>query len=165
MKKITLILSISIFISCGSSNKNDKNITNENTNVELVESEKKWEEFTIGAIGNTMSEMKYDVQNITVKNGSWVRINLVNEGIDAAMLHNIVFVNYGTRKEVAQEAIKAGSSKKYVPDNANVIAFSDLAKPGETVVLEFKAPKKGNYEFICTYPGHSEIMRGYFFVK
>ena len=165
MKKISLILSISIFISCGSSNKNDKNITNENTNVELVESEKKWEEFTIGAIGNTMSEMKYDVQNITVKNGSWVRINLVNEGIDAAMLHNIVFVNYGTRKEVAQEAIKAGSSKKYVPDNANVIAFSDLAQPGETVVLEFKAPKKGNYEFICTYPGHSEIMRGYFFVK
>ena len=165
MKKISLILSISIFISCGSSNKNDKNITNENTNVELVESEKKWEEFTIGAIGNTMSEMKYDVQNITVKNGSWVRINLVNEGIDAAMLHNIVFVNYGTRKEVAQEAITAGSSKKYVPDNANVIAFSDLAKPGETVVLEFKAPKKGNYEFICTYPGHSEIMRGYFFVK
>ena len=165
MKKISLILSISIFISCGSSNKNDKNITNENTNVELVESEKKWEEFTIGAIGNTMAEMKYDVQNITVKNGSWVRINLVNEGIDAAMLHNIVFVNYGTRKEVAQEAIKAGSSKKYVPDNANVIAFSDLAQPGETVVLEFKAPKKGNYEFICTYPGHSEIMRGYFFVK
>lgn len=165
MKKITLILSISIFISCGSSNENDKNITNENTNVELVESEKKWEEFTIGAIGNTMSEMKYDVQNITVKNGSWVRINLVNEGIDAAMLHNIVFVNYGTRKEVAQEAIKAGSSKKYVPDNSNVIAFSDLAKPGETVVLEFKAPNKGNYEFICTYPGHSEIMRGYFFVK
>ena len=165
MKKISLILSISIFISCGSSNKNDKNITNENTNVELVESEKKWEEFTIGAIGNTMSEMKYDVQNITVKNGSWVRINLVNEGIDAAMLHNIVFVNYGTRKEVAQEAIKVGSSKKYVPDNANVIAFSDLAHPGETVVLEFKAPKKGNYEFICTYPGHSEIMRGYFFVK
>ena len=165
MKKISLILSISIFISCGSSNKNDKKITNENTNVELLESEKKWEEFTIGAIGNTMSEMKYDVQNITVKNGSWVRINLVNEGIDAAMLHNIVFVNYGTRKEVAQEAIKAGSSKKYVPDNANVIAFSDLAQPGETVVLEFKAPKKGNYEFICTYPGHSEIMRGYFFVK
>ena len=165
MKKISLILSISIFISCGSSNENDKNITNENTNVELVESEKKWEEFTIGAIGNTMAEMKYDVQNITVKNGSWVRINLVNEGIDAAMLHNIVFVNYGTRKEVTQEAIKAGSSKKYVPDNANVIAFSDLAKPGETVVLEFKAPKKGNYEFICTYPGHSEIMRGYFFVK
>tara|TARA_B110000211_G_scaffold65591_1_gene75565 strand:- start:1214 stop:1396 length:183 start_codon:yes stop_codon:yes gene_type:complete len=26
-------------------------------------------------------------------------------------------------------------------------------------------PKKGNYEYLCTYPGHAEIMRGYFFVK
>jgi len=47
----------------------------------------------------------------------------------------------------------------------DVIAASDLAMPGETVVLEFKAPSKGNYEYLCTYPGHGEIMRGYFFVK
>ena len=25
--------------------------------------------------------------------------------------------------------------------------------------------QKGNYEYLCTYPGHAEIMRGYFFVK
>ena len=54
---------------------------------------------------------------------------------------------------------------QFVPKSSDVIAYSDLADPGETVVLEFEAPEKGNYEFICTYPGHSEIMRGYFFVK
>ena len=63
------------------------------------------------------------------------------------------------------QAIEAGSDMKYVPNNDNVIASSDLAMPGETVMLEFKAPSKGNYEFLCTYPGHSEMMRGYFFVK
>ena len=156
---------MSLLISCGSSDKNDKKPINDNSNAVLVESEKKWEEFTVGAVGNTMSDMKFDVKNITVKEGSWVRIKLVNEGIDPAMLHNIVFINYGTRKEVAMQSIDAGPDRKYVPDNSNVIAFSDLANPGETIILEFKAPDRGNYEFLCTYPGHSEIMRGYFFVK
>tara|TARA_B100000214_G_C23965440_1_gene627474 strand:- start:128 stop:619 length:492 start_codon:yes stop_codon:yes gene_type:complete len=163
MKKLTLILFVSIFISCGSNN--EKNTTNEDTNQKTINTEKKWQEFTIAAIGNTMSEMKYDVENITVQEGNWVRIYLINEGIDPAMLHNIVFINFGTRKEVASQSMEAGPSKKFVPDNKNVIAYSDLAQPGETVILEFEAPKKGNYEFFCSYPGHAEIMRGYFFVK
>ena len=166
MKKTALILSVTILISCGSSeNKNSDVNTNDVNTIETVEKEKNWEEFTVGAVGNTMTEMKFDKKNITVQAGSWVRINLVNEGVDPAMLHNIVFVKYGTRKEVAKQSIEAGPDLQFVPKSSDVIAYSDLADPGETVVLEFEAPEKGNYEFICTYPGHSEIMRGYFFVK
>jgi len=166
MKKTALILSVIILISCGSSeNKSSDVNTNDINTTATVEKEKNWEEFTVGAVGNTMSEMKFDKKNITVQEGSWVRINLVNEGVDPAMLHNIVFVKYGTRKEVAKQSIEAGPDLQFVPKSSDVIAYSDLADPGETVVLEFKAPEKGNYEFICTYPGHSEIMRGYFFVK
>ena len=166
MKKTALILSVTILISCGSSeNKSSDVKTNDVNTIETVEKEKNWEEFTVGAVGNTMSEMKFDKKNITVQAGSWVRIKLVNEGVDPAMLHNIVFVKYGTRKEVAKQSIEAGPDLQFVPKSTDVIAYSDLADPGETVVLEFEAPEKGNYEFICTYPGHSEIMRGYFFVK
>ena len=166
MKKTALILSVTILISCGSSeNKSSDVKTNDINSIETVEKEKNWEEFTVGAVGNTMSEMKFDKKNITVQAGSWVRIKLVNEGVDPAMLHNIVFVKYGTRKEVAKQSIEAGPDLQFVPKSPDVIAYSDLADPGETVVLEFEAPEKGNYEFICTYPGHSEIMRGYFFVK
>ncbi|MBR77396.1 MAG: hypothetical protein CMD36_05695 [Flavobacteriales bacterium] len=166
MKKTALILLVTILISCGSSeNKSSDVNTNDVNSIETVEKEKNWEEFTVGAVGNTMSEMKFDKKNITVQAGSWVRINLVNEGVDPAMLHNIVFVKYGTRKEVAKQSIEAGPDLQFVPKSSDVIAYSDLADPGETVVLEFEAPEKGNYEFICTYPGHSEIMRGYFFVK
>ena len=166
MKKTALILSVTILISCGSSeNKSSDVKTNDVNTIETVEKEKNWEEFTVGAVGNTMSEMKFDKKNITVQAGSWVRIKLVNEGVDPAMLHNIVFVKYGTRKEVAKQSIEAGPDLQFVPKSSDVIAYSDLADPGETVVLEFEAPEKGNYEFICTYPGHSEIMRGYFFVK
>ena len=153
-----------MLLSCGPS-ANDNELQKEKSNLELANTEQKREEFTVRAVGNTMAEMKFDIPNITAKEGSKVKITLINESIDPAMIHNIVFIKYGTRKEIAMEAIQSGMSTKYIPNNNNVIAGSDLANPGETIILEFDAPKKGNYEFLCTYPGHSEMMRGYFFVK
>ena len=163
-KLITGIILTCLFACSGEKTKTENSEKKEIKTVEKAV-EKKWETFNIGAIGNTMSEMKYDIESITVKEGSWIRINLENKGIDNAMMHNIVFINYGTRKKVASEAIKIWPSQNFVENKKNIIAYSGVSKPGETVTLEFKAPKKGNYEFLCTYPGHAEIMRGYFFVK
>ena len=80
------------------------------------------------------------------------------------MIHNIVFVNRGTTKEVATACVAAGPDKNFVAENPNIIAASGLANPQETIVLEFIAPPKGNYEFLCTYPGHSEMMKGWLYV-
>ena len=163
-----LIVSILIILtSCGGSDSKETTTENKENPISANEEakEKVWTDITVRGVGNTMAEMKFDIGNITVEEGSWVRITLVNEGVDNAMQHNIVFIKYGTRKEIASQAIAAGSSMKFVPNNVDVIAASDLAMPGETVVLEFEAPLKGNYEYLCTYPGHGEIMRGYFFVK
>ena len=164
-QKLMAGLILTCLFACSSEKKNTEKL--EAKEMEIVEQvvEKKWETFNVGALGNTMSEMKYDIESITVKEGSWVRINLENKGIDNSMMHNIVFINYGTRKKVASEAIKIWPSQNFVENKKNIIAYSGVPKPGETITLEFKAPKKGNYEFLCTYPGHAEIMRGYFFVK
>lgn len=162
----TLIINIlavftTLFISCGSS----ETKVVETENKVKPKTEKVWEEFTIEALGNSMMDMEYNLKNITVSAGSWVRINLVNKGSDPAMIHNILFVNYNKRKELAAAAFEAGPELDYIPKNKDVIAGSKQAKPGETVLLEFEAPAKGNYEFFCSYPGHSSKMRGYFFVK
>ena len=159
-KFFTLVVAIVFLASCGSE---PKQVT-ETAPVEEVK-EKPLEVFDIRAVGNTMAEMKYDVENITVKEGSRIKINLINEGVDIAMQHNILFVNFGKRKDLAAKAVQAGGDKNYIPEDPNLIAASSMAQPGETVVLEFDAPKKGNYEFFCSYPGHSSKMRGYFFVK
>ncbi len=129
------------------------------------EVQKVWEAFEISAIGNTMQDMMYSLKNITVIEGSWVRVTLINEGTDPAMIHNILFINYGSRKDLAQKGFEAGLENEYIPKDTNLIAASKLIQPGETIVLEFEAPAKGNYEFFCSYPGHSQKMRGYFFVK
>ena len=165
LKHLLLGLIITCFFACSGEKKNNEESEKNEMEVLVSSKEKKWESFVIGAVGNTMSEMKYDVESISVKEGSWVRITLENRGVDNSMMHNIVFIDYGTRKEVASEAIKIWPSQSFVINKDNIIAYSDVSKPGESVILEFKAPKKGNYEFLCTYPGHAEIMRGYFFVK
>ena len=159
-KFFTLVVAIVFLASCGSEPKQ----ATETAPVEEVK-EKPLEVFDIRAVGNTMAEMKYDVENITVKEGSRIKINLINEGVDIAMQHNILFVNFGKRKDLASKAVQAGGDKNYIPEDPNLIAASSMAQPGETVVLEFDAPKKGNYEFFCSYPGHSQMMRGYLFVK
>ena len=90
MKKIIGILSIALLFSCGSSDKPETSIESNEANASIVN------EFTIKAVGNTMQEMAYDTKVLEVKAGSTVKITLVNEGIDASMIHNIVFVKKGT---------------------------------------------------------------------
>jgi azurin len=66
---------------------------------------------------------------------------------------------------VATAGISAGMEKNYVPENSNVLAASGLAKPNETIKLEFVAPATGSYNYICTYPGHFPKMIGKLYVE
>ena len=159
MKKILGVLSIALMVSCGSSDKPENSMESNEANASIVN------EFTIKAVGNTMQEMAYDTKVLEVKAGSTVKITLVNEGIDASMIHNIVFVKKGTTEEVAMACVAAGPDKKFVAENPNIIAASGLANPQQTIVLEFIAPPKGDYEFLCTYPGHSNMMKGWLYVE
>ncbi len=142
------------------SQEENKEIESEST--EVKDASKPAEEITIRAIGNTLNEMSYDLKEINVREGSRVKITLINEAQDSAMIHNIVFVYNGTRNATAIAGLKAGPDMEYVADIPTIIAASGLAKPGKTVVLEFVAPEAGSYYFICTYPGHWEKMTGVF---
>ena len=87
---VIVALSALFFSSCGSDA--PKEVVADTVVEETI---KNWEEFTISAVGNTMQDMMYSEKNLNVKEGSWVRIILKNEGVDQAMIHNILFVNFG----------------------------------------------------------------------
>tara|TARA_B100000900_G_scaffold265733_1_gene226733 strand:+ start:769 stop:1293 length:525 start_codon:yes stop_codon:yes gene_type:complete len=171
MKNLIGILSITLLLfACGSNEnpKNNEENNNMSANAGIVQ------EFTIKAVGNSMSaqsddKMRFellDVNEMNVKPGSKVKITLINEGTDPSMIHNIVFVKMNTRKEVALESVAAGPDNGFVAKgNSNVIAYSPMAQPGETVSFEFTAPKEGSYEYLCTYPGHSDMMKGWLYVE
>lgn len=109
------------------------------------------------------NEMKYDQSTFTVKAGTVVDVVLENPDF---MQHNLVIVRPGTLQTVGQAANKLasdprGADMQYVPDMPEVLFFTRLVNPQETVVLRFKVPDEaGDYPFVCTFPGHWSIMNG-----
>jgi len=122
-------------------------------------------EVTLHITGNNMSEMKYDQSEIKVKAGSTVKVTIINQAKDSSMQHNFVVVDDGTVEKVATEGVKAGADANYIPKMSSVYVGTKVTKPGETISITFPTPDKGNYEFVCTYPGHWQKMRGKFIVE
>lgn len=122
-------------------------------------------EITLKATGNTMAEMKYDQTELHVKTGTTVKLKLVNTGKDAAMQHNFVLIEKGSAGKVGPEGLKAGPDNNYIPKMKEILVSTKLTGPGQTSEVIFPAPSKGEYDFICTYPGHFTIMKGKFFVE
>lgn len=120
---------------------------------------------TIYATGNSMTEMAFEPNVINVTAGGEIKLKLINKGTDIMMLHNIVFTKKGKADEIGVKAIRAGEKKQYIPNDPAVIAASKLVGPLDSVIVQFKTPKPGNYPFICTYPGHYLKMRGRLVVK
>lgn len=114
-------------------------------------------------------QMQYNLKNMVVKEGQTVKINLKNIGKmpKESMGHNVVIVKGNI--DLVEFAAKAVQSKEtdYVPsdESANVIAHSKLLGPGEETTIEFTAPAKGTYKFLCTFPGHYMTMQGNFIVR
>jgi azurin len=168
MKKIIIAsIALALIYACGDSNskKTSENTATE-TEITAPTEAPKTVELTVNAIGNTMADMAYDTKEIKVKAGSNVKVNLTNQGSDASMLHNIVFLKQGSEKEVATEGINLKDQNYFNAQNPNVIAGSAVAGPGATVTVEFTAPAEaGTYAYVCTYPGHWMKMQGVFIVE
>ncbi len=137
----------------------------ETTPVKTETMEAKEVSLEVKTTGELMTDMAFEPKRLEVPAGAKVKVTLMNTAKSEAMIHNFVLINAGTQEEVATQALEAGPDKDYIPENSNVLAATSMAKPGETVVVEFTAPTKaGTYQYICTYPGHT-AMKGVFLVK
>lgn len=114
------------------------------------------------ATGANMSEMRFDTKSIKVPAGKELTIALENQSTDATMPHNIVFIQEGTANDVGQAGIRYKDNAYVNPEDKNVIAHSALVQIGETAYFTFTTPAAGDYEFICSYPGHWGMMKGTF---
>ena len=124
------------------------------------------EEISLKATGNTIEEIAFSEDTITVPAGVLIKLDFINEGTNLPMIHNFVVADSGTYKAVALAGEKAGSSGSYIPSGLTLLASSPLALPGQTVVVEFQAPlKPGMYDYVCTYPGHWQKQHGVLIVK
>jgi len=63
-------------------------------------------------------------------------------------------------------AKSGAAARNYVPKNAKVIAQTPMVLPGTKYDLVFQVPtQKGNYPFLCTFPGHWRLMKGELIVQ
>ena len=83
-----------------------------------------------------------------------------------AMPHNLVVIMPGTRDRIGQAALTLppkpdADGKAYVPKDKAVLAATKLVEPGQQERLLMTAPAEpGDYEYVCTFPGHYLIMWG-----
>lgn len=174
MKKVLMFASMLAFVACGGGEQPTATEaeSTESPATEVVEDDAVEEdedagvvEIQLKTIGETMADMEFSPKQVKVTAGSSVVVILDNEAEAGAMIHNFVLIKRGSADEVYPLAIEAGPDNNYVPaDNDNVIAYTPMANPGETVKVEFDAPEAGIYQFICTYPGHAS-MKGIFVVE
>ena len=158
MKRKTLATILAFCIACGTS---------------ISFANKKKEEKvdqTVTIAGNDM--MKYDKTKFEVKAGSKVKLVLKNIGKipKIAMGHNLVILKKGvTAIAFGQKALGAGANAlNALPDSVkgDTLAHTKLLGPGESDTIIFTAPKEaGDYEYVCTFPGHFALMRGKMTVK
>ena len=112
-------------------------------------------------IGSVGADLSYDVTEIEAEAGSTLTIQYENRG---DLPHNVVLVK--SRSDINPVGVAAlqAYQTNYIPqDEANqqrMIAYTTLAKPGETVYVTFTVPPPGLYPYICTYAGHFTMMQG-----
>ena len=97
----------------------------------------------------------------TVKGGQNMFIEFNNPD---ALPHNLVITKPGTATAVANAAIAMGAegfAAQFIPESSDIVAHTDMIDGQSSADLEFRVPNEpGDYEFVCTFPGHALIMRG-----
>jgi len=120
---------------------------------------------SVFVVKTVREQMRFDTTRIVVEAGK--PFELIVENADM-MPHNLVVVEPGTHVELAtlvqtkrpDQLDKKG--RAYVPEkDARVLEATRLLEPGQKENLKMKAPsKEGEYEFVCTFPGHGMLMWG-----
>ncbi|MEX2601608.1 MAG: plastocyanin/azurin family copper-binding protein [Balneolaceae bacterium] len=105
--------------------------------------------------------MRFDQSMITVEAGSRIALTFSNED---DMLHNVVVTEPGAADPVGEAAMQlglVGDELEYVPEMDEVLFHSSLLGPHESETIYFTVPETpGDYQFVCTFPGHHITMRG-----
>jgi len=114
-------------------------------------------------IETIVEQVLYDVRWFAVEAGRPVQVVFQNR---EAMMHNFVIGQPGALQEIGARAAAMPlpadpDAKAYVPDTPLVLAATHLLKEGELERLNFVAPlSRGEYVFLCTFPGHFTRMYG-----
>ncbi|WP_038170920.1 PVC-type heme-binding CxxCH protein [Verrucomicrobium sp. BvORR106] len=119
---------------------------------------------SVFVIKTVHEQLRFDTQRIVVEKGKPFEILFENTDV---MPHNLVVVEPDQHLNIGMAAMTMSPNDKdkkgraYLPKDFKVLDATHMLEPGQKEKLQLKAPdKEGNYEFVCTFPGHAMIMWG-----
>jgi len=109
-------------------------------------------------------QMRYDTPRLIVEAGKPFEITLLNTDL---MPHNLVIVKPGQRERIGKAAMKLkadvldGEGRAFLPSDGDILAGTKLLENDQRETLKLTAPaQEGDYEYLCTYPDHWQVMWG-----
>jgi azurin len=169
--KLHKIIFLSLFVvltACGNSKDSEKNEEESFQINKLNEAEKEEVDGVTEVLLTSNDQMRFNKSEIRVKAGDKVKLTLKHVGKLGVevMGHNFVLLKPDVeRNEFAKKAVDA-KDNGYIPEGTeDVIVHTKMIGGGQQTSIEFDAPEKGTYEFICSFPGHVALMNGKFIVE
>jgi putative heme-binding domain-containing protein len=111
----------------------------------------------------TGGNLTFKTRSFSVRPGEPIRLSFTNPDV---VPHNWVLVRPGTLDRVGDLVNRLIAEpdavvRQYVPRTADVLVYTDIVQPGQSVAVYFRAPlEKGTYPYLCTFPGHWMVMNG-----
>jgi azurin len=116
----------------------------------------------------TASGLTFATKRFAVRAGERISLTLANPD---TMPHNLAIAKPGTLGKVGEgtnrmAAQPDGGAKRYIPPGDDVLFFTDIIEPGKSFTIHFTTPEaRGEYPYLCTFPGHWQIMNGVMLVE
>jgi azurin len=107
--------------------------------------------------------LQYLQKGLTAKAGEKLTLRFKNPDV---VPHNWLLVRPGSLQAVGTLCNRMitdpqGLAKHYVPDTPDTLAWTDMVQPQGEFQIHFTAPaEKGDYPYLCTFPGHWMVMNG-----
>lgn len=112
---------------------------------------------------DSANPLAYDTKTISAKVGQKVKLTFNNTHPTLPQPHNFVLGKLGIDKGKMLGIAMAAMTlvdKGYIPESADILANTKLIQPNGSETIEFVLPAAGDYNYICTFPGHGAIMNG-----
>lgn len=111
--------------------------------------------------------MTWETTIINAKAGQKVKLTFENHHPTGPLQHNFILGKVGSKDRLiaASNGMMTDMAKwmaaGFIPESPDVIAHTKLLNPGQSETIEFTLPgDKGDYPYLCTFPGHAMIMQG-----
>lgn len=111
--------------------------------------------------------MMFETTIITAKAGQKVKLTFENLHPTGPLQHNFILGKIGSKQKLidASNGMMTEMAKwmaaGFIPEIPEVLAHTKLLNPGQSETIEFTLPaEKGEYPYLCTFPGHALIMQG-----